>query len=194
MPDISVVRIYIDYRQRRPTESEIRSARSDADPAIGSDGHIKPNACVNSCSYDYVELIAGDQDEGPKHCGDKSDVLKLTRFVTVEPKLRVHFVSDYSHSFSGFKARVSAEHGKCYPCATRSAPLVTRHNLHCIDIIESTCPSRCDKITGYKYIFFGGKGKYKTLNIISDLIVLLMIYVFLLYLHFENTHGFSQAE
>lgn len=65
-----------------------------------------------SCGYDYVELIAGDNDEGPRYCGDKSDVLKLTRFVTKTPKLRIHFVSDYSHSFSGFKARVSAEHGK----------------------------------------------------------------------------------
>jgi hypothetical protein len=65
-----------------------------------------------SCSYDYVELIPEDDDEGPKYCGDKSDVLKLTRYVTKRPKLRIHFVSDYSHSFSGFKARVSAEHGK----------------------------------------------------------------------------------
>lgn len=64
-----------------------------------------------SCSYDYVELIPGDDDEGPKYCGDKSDILKLTRYVTKLPKLRIHFVSDYSHSFSGFKARVSAEYG-----------------------------------------------------------------------------------
>ncbi|XP_026811687.1 uncharacterized protein LOC113552887 isoform X1 [Rhopalosiphum maidis] len=64
----------------------------------------------STCSYDYVELIPGDDDEGPKHCGDKSDILKLTRFVTRRTKLRIHFVSDYSHSFSGFKARVSAEH------------------------------------------------------------------------------------
>jgi len=67
---------------------------------------------IYSCSYDYVELIPGDDNEGPKHCGDKSDVLKLTRFVTKRTKLRIHFVSDYSHTFSGFKARVSAEHGK----------------------------------------------------------------------------------
>lgn len=66
---------------------------------------------AHSCGYDYVELIPGDDDEGPRHCGDKTDVLKLTRFVTKKPKLRIHFVSDYSHSFSGFKARVSAEHG-----------------------------------------------------------------------------------
>lgn len=64
-----------------------------------------------------MELIPGDDgddddEESSKYCGDKSDVLKLTRFVTKKTKLRIHFVSDYSHSFSGFKARVSAEHGK----------------------------------------------------------------------------------
>ncbi|XP_050534500.1 uncharacterized protein LOC126901790 isoform X3 [Daktulosphaira vitifoliae] len=64
----------------------------------------------STCSYDYVELIAGDEDQGPKYCGDKSDVLKLTRYVTERSKLKIHFVSDYSHSFSGFRARVSAEH------------------------------------------------------------------------------------
>lgn len=67
-----------------------------------------------------MELIPGDDDDDDdddeisKYCGDKSDVLKLTRFVTKKQKLRIHFVSDYSHSFGGFKARVSAEQGKYF--------------------------------------------------------------------------------
>ncbi|VVC24984.1 Hypothetical protein CINCED_3A003560 [Cinara cedri] len=98
----------------------------------------------STCGYDYVELIPGDDDEGPKYCGDKSDVLKLTRFVTKKPKLRIHFVSDYSHSFSGFRARVSAEHvnnecddarqqmfnGSCYLFA--SYPEVSWHTARSI--------------------------------------------------------------
>ncbi|XP_025416102.1 uncharacterized protein LOC112687566 isoform X2 [Sipha flava] len=98
----------------------------------------------STCSYDYVELIPEDDDEGPKYCGDKSDVLKLTRYVTKRPKLRIHFVSDYSHSFSGFKARVSAEHvnnecddarqqmfnGSCYLFA--SYPEVSWHTARSI--------------------------------------------------------------
>ncbi|XP_050429193.1 uncharacterized protein LOC126838643 isoform X2 [Adelges cooleyi] len=98
----------------------------------------------STCSYDYVELIAGDEGQGPKYCGDKSDVLKLTRYVTKKSKLRIHFVSDYSHSFSGYKARVSAEHvnnecddarqqmynGSCYLFA--SYPEVSWHTARSI--------------------------------------------------------------
>jgi hypothetical protein len=47
-----------------------------------------------------------------KMCGDWSSKLKLLRHVTKSSTLGLHFVSDYSHHFGGFKARASMENGK----------------------------------------------------------------------------------
>jgi hypothetical protein len=47
-----------------------------------------------------------------KMCGDWSSKLKLLRHVTKSGTLGLHFVSDYSHHFGGFKARASMENGK----------------------------------------------------------------------------------
>lgn len=45
-------------------------------------------------------------------CGDWSSKLKLLRHVTKYSMMGLNFVSDYSHHFSGYKARVTMENGK----------------------------------------------------------------------------------
>ncbi|CAH0385765.1 unnamed protein product [Bemisia tabaci] len=87
------------------------------------------------CSYDYIELLEIEEDsdddvgnsrEGnrgnelagemtssmapKKLCGDWGDRLKLLRHESSSSRLRMLFVSDYSHHFPGFKARVSMVH------------------------------------------------------------------------------------
>lgn len=68
-----------------------------------------------SCSYDYL-IISEDnvtrRDNTRRLCGDWSDKLKLLRYVSKTAQVRLTFVSDYSHHYSGFKARISMEHGK----------------------------------------------------------------------------------
>lgn len=44
-------------------------------------------------------------------CGDWSSKLKLLRYQTNSNSLGVRFSSDYSHNFSGFKAKISMEKG-----------------------------------------------------------------------------------
>lgn len=46
-----------------------------------------------------------------KMCGDWSAKLKLLRYVTQGTVLGIHFVSDYSHHFSGYKAKITMESG-----------------------------------------------------------------------------------
>lgn len=38
--------------------------------------------------------------------------MKLLRHVTNEPILGLHFVSDYSHHYGGYRAKVSMENGE----------------------------------------------------------------------------------
>lgn len=45
-------------------------------------------------------------------CGDWSTKLKLLRYVSSSTMLGLHFRSDYSHHFSGYKAKVSIKNGK----------------------------------------------------------------------------------
>lgn len=47
-----------------------------------------------------------------KVCGDWSSKLKLLRYVTMGPLLGLHFISDYSHHFGGYKAKVFMENGE----------------------------------------------------------------------------------
>ncbi|XP_068083923.1 uncharacterized protein [Anabrus simplex] len=68
------------------------------------------------CSYDFLEIsedpVPGSSEPSPspsKLCGDWSSKLKLKRYKSKGPKLRMRFVSDYSHHYGGFKARVSME-------------------------------------------------------------------------------------
>ncbi|KAK6632811.1 hypothetical protein RUM43_013582 [Polyplax serrata] len=69
-----------------------------------------------SCAYDYLELIEDSWNESyvaRRLCDDMSDKLKLLRYISQGPRLKFLFVSDYSHHYGGFKARVSIENGKC---------------------------------------------------------------------------------
>ncbi|XP_026681657.1 LOW QUALITY PROTEIN: uncharacterized protein LOC103512334 [Diaphorina citri] len=65
------------------------------------------------CSYDYL-IISEDnvtrRDNTRRLCGDWSDKLKLLRYVSKTAQVRLTFISDYSHHYSGFKARISMEH------------------------------------------------------------------------------------
>lgn len=55
----------------------------------------------------------GTSDRMPRViCGDWSSKLKLLRFQTSSNLLGVRFSSDYSHNFSGFKAKISMEKGR----------------------------------------------------------------------------------
>lgn len=45
-------------------------------------------------------------------CGDWSSKLKLLRYQTSSNLLGVRFASDYSHNYSGFKAKISMEKGR----------------------------------------------------------------------------------
>lgn len=49
-----------------------------------------------------------------KMCGDWSAKLKLLKYVTQGTVAGIHFVSDYSHHFSGYKTKISMESGKFY--------------------------------------------------------------------------------
>ncbi|GLV32032.1 lectin-24A [Carabus blaptoides fortunei] len=69
------------------------------------------------CSYDYLEIIEMALDDHSENvsrrlCGDWSAKLKLLRYVSIGSRLRLRFVSDYSHHYGGFKARMSMENGK----------------------------------------------------------------------------------
>ncbi|KAJ9597359.1 hypothetical protein L9F63_011799, partial [Diploptera punctata] len=70
---------------------------------------------VETCSYDYLEILeivpGSNSSSVPtrKLCGDWSSKLKLLRYVSRGPRLRLRFVSDYSHHYGGFKAKVSME-------------------------------------------------------------------------------------
>lgn len=45
-------------------------------------------------------------------CGDWSAKLKLLRYISYGALLGLHFSSDYSHHFSGYKAKVTMKNGK----------------------------------------------------------------------------------
>lgn len=53
-----------------------------------------------------------NSNDARRLCGDWSTKLKLLRYVSAGSKLKLRFVSDYSHHYGGFKARVSMENGK----------------------------------------------------------------------------------
>lgn len=72
-----------------------------------------------SCSYDYLEIselvntsLLNSNSTSRRLCGDWSSKLKLLRYVSNGSKMKLTFVSDYSHHFSGYKARVSMENGE----------------------------------------------------------------------------------
>uniref|UniRef100_A0A1B0GQ85 Uncharacterized protein n=1 Tax=Phlebotomus papatasi TaxID=29031 RepID=A0A1B0GQ85_PHLPP len=56
-----------------------------------------------------LEYINREASMPRKLCGDWSSKLKLLRHVTKGSTLGLHFVSDYSHHFSGYKAKVYME-------------------------------------------------------------------------------------
>lgn len=62
---------------------------------------------------EYVDEFLEDKQQIPyRVCGDWSSKLKLLYYVTTDALLGLHFVSDYSHHFSGYKAKVTIKNGK----------------------------------------------------------------------------------
>ncbi|CAG9865029.1 unnamed protein product [Phyllotreta striolata] len=79
-----------------------------------------------TCSYDYLQILevprnesaaqsAIDPDSNRRLCGDWSSKLKLLRYVSRSSRLKLRFISDYSHHFGGFKIRLSIEN--VFQCA-----------------------------------------------------------------------------
>ncbi|XP_049809059.1 uncharacterized protein LOC126252230 [Schistocerca nitens] len=72
-----------------------------------------------TCSYDYLQILepVGNSNSSVatrRLCGDWSSRLKKLRYVSQGPALQLRFFSDYSHHYSGYKARISMEQGmKC---------------------------------------------------------------------------------
>nr|XP_024215536.1 uncharacterized protein LOC106687239 isoform X2 [Halyomorpha halys] len=102
-----------------------------------------------TCSYDYVEVSGSNGTK--KLCGDWSDRLKLLRQVFTGPKLMIKFVSDYSHHFTGFKARVSVGHtwpecgnDKLWPMFNNSCYLVVSYP----EVSWGTANKICQDIKG----------------------------------------------
>lgn len=76
---------------------------------------------THSCSYDYLEIweltnntstTTVNSTFARRLCGDWGSKLKLLRYVSNGSRMKLRFISDYSHHFSGYKARVSMENGK----------------------------------------------------------------------------------
>ncbi|XP_052132202.1 uncharacterized protein LOC113207672, partial [Frankliniella occidentalis] len=82
-------------------------------PAAGRNGLAHPNQTGVAGRQETAHLgLEGHVIMGKGHhryCGDWSEKLKLLRYTSRGPRLHLRFVSDYSHHFGGFKARVSAE-------------------------------------------------------------------------------------
>ncbi|KFB42558.1 AGAP000443-PA-like protein [Anopheles sinensis] len=68
---------------------------------------LQPNDSRYTSSLPLPELSLGSVPR--KICGDWSTKLKLLRYVTNGPTLGLRFVSDYSNSYGGYKAKISME-------------------------------------------------------------------------------------
>uniref|UniRef100_A0A182J3R6 C-type lectin domain-containing protein n=1 Tax=Anopheles atroparvus TaxID=41427 RepID=A0A182J3R6_ANOAO len=85
---------------------------------------LQPNDSRYTSSLPLPELSLGSVPR--KICGDWSTKLKLLRYVTAGPTLGLRFVSDYSNSYGGYKAKISMENGKLEGQASARARLGQR--------------------------------------------------------------------
>lgn len=66
----------------------------------------------SNITYNVFTPPPGKSHRMPRRvCGDWSSKLKLLRHKTTGNNLGLHFSSDYSHHFGGFKAKISLEKG-----------------------------------------------------------------------------------
>lgn len=73
------------------------------------------NVLVQTPNYPHGKTFykTNKPQELPRRlCGDWSSKLKLLRYTTSGSYLGLHFVSDYSHHYGGYKAKVYMENGK----------------------------------------------------------------------------------
>ncbi|XP_022258406.1 uncharacterized protein LOC111089719 [Limulus polyphemus] len=60
-----------------------------------------------SCAFDYVEVQDGDETgEVMEYCGDYTSKLKHLRHLSTTNEIKLKFVSDFSHAYRGFRAKV----------------------------------------------------------------------------------------
>lgn len=88
-----------------------RDATADIGGAAG--GVVSENAAIDAAATEVI----------PKRlCGDWSTKLKLLRYTSTGSYLGLHFVSDYSHHFGGYKAKTYMENSEYSPklCAAQS--------------------------------------------------------------------------
>ncbi|KAJ1529431.1 hypothetical protein ONE63_006210 [Megalurothrips usitatus] len=78
-----------------------------------------------------------------RYCGDWSEKLKLLRYTSRGPRLRLRFHSDYSHHFGGFKARVSAETDR---------PLSVPTAMECPDPRQYSFNSSCFLVVSFPQV------------------------------------------
>ncbi|XP_023228019.1 cubilin-like [Centruroides sculpturatus] len=61
------------------------------------------DSCI--CQYDFLQLEDGD-DFKRRYCGDWRRRIKLLRHVSITNSVRLIFVADFSHSYTGFRIEV----------------------------------------------------------------------------------------
>lgn len=72
---------------------------------------------LNPHNKDFPETFTNSNL--PKRiCGDWNSKLKLLRYQSQGSILGLHFLSDYSHHFGGYKAKISVKNGKIYTIRT----------------------------------------------------------------------------
>lgn len=72
----------------------------------------KPQSTVIYEPLNTIKMLVPSSSRNPiskKICGDWTNKLKLLRIRTNSNLLAIHFSSDYSHGFNGFKAKISLE-------------------------------------------------------------------------------------
>ncbi|KAK3922172.1 LOW QUALITY PROTEIN: Adhesive plaque matrix protein 2 [Frankliniella fusca] len=104
------------HQQGRPTQAAHPNLATVGPAGLGQPNHLAhPNQTGPAIAHHQETAHLGLEGHvimGQGHhryCGDWSEKLKLLRYASRGPRLRLRFVSDYSHHFGGFKARVSAE-------------------------------------------------------------------------------------
>lgn len=90
-------------------------------------------AASSSSSKSSASLSVANQKIPKRICGDWSSKLKLLRYTSSSSFVGLHFVSDYSHHFGGYKAKAFMEN---------SEYLNISHVSQHTHILTLTCPTQ----------------------------------------------------
>ncbi|XP_067130878.1 uncharacterized protein [Centruroides vittatus] len=89
---------------------EITCAQGQSIDLHFTDFHLENHVNCNNadsciCQYDFLQLEDGD-DFKRRYCGDWRRRIKLLRHVSITNSVRLIFVADFSHSYTGFRIEV----------------------------------------------------------------------------------------